>query len=114
MIYDGAHGGVLSIDVIRLNSEKGVSDDMIISFDSTDYHMIHTYTEATHMNLYNKTNRYTGDCAIIISNQAGVSASGTVTLTRYDLNAGIVSGTFSFVITKPGCETRYRYRWTLR
>ena len=26
-------------------------------------------------------------------------------ITRYDLQAGIVSGTFNFVLAKPGCDT---------
>jgi hypothetical protein len=30
---------------------------------------------------------------------------GTLTITRLDLQAGIVSGTFDFVLAKPGCDT---------
>ena len=30
---------------------------------------------------------------------------GTLTITRLDLSAGIIAGTFDFVLAKPGCDT---------
>ena len=35
----------------------------------------------------------------------GQHHQGTLNITRYDLQAGIVSGTFNFVLAKPGCDT---------
>ena len=39
------------------------------------------------------------------SGQAGQYARGTLVITRLDLQAGIVSGTFAFTLYKPGCDT---------
>ena len=31
--------------------------------------------------------------------------NGTLTITKLDLNLGIISGTFEFILAKPGCDT---------
>jgi len=35
----------------------------------------------------------------------GLSMSGQLVVTRLDLSAGIVSGTFAFTLSQPGCDT---------
>ena len=39
------------------------------------------------------------------SNSTNAFSKGTLTITRLDLQAGIVAGTFSFLLAKPGCDT---------
>ena len=39
------------------------------------------------------------------SDDAGTYHKGTLTITRLDLQAGIIAGTFDFVLAKPGCDT---------
>ncbi|UYZ58307.1 hypothetical protein [Hymenobacter latericus] len=39
------------------------------------------------------------------SRDAGTYSRGSFTITRLDLQAGIVSGTFDFTLVKPGCDT---------
>lgn len=39
------------------------------------------------------------------SDDKGTYCKGTLTITRLDLNAGIISGTFDFILAKPGCDT---------
>lgn len=39
------------------------------------------------------------------SDDQGTYHKGTLTITRLDLSAGIISGTFDFVLAKPGCDT---------
>ncbi|AMJ67044.1 hypothetical protein [Hymenobacter sp. PAMC 26628] len=39
------------------------------------------------------------------SRDAGTYHKGTLTITRLDLQAGIVSGTFAYTLAKPGCDT---------
>ena len=39
------------------------------------------------------------------SGQAGQYSRGTLVITRLDLQAGIVSGTFAFTLYKPGCDS---------
>ena len=47
----------------------------------------------------------TAPCNDYDSSQAGTFSKGTLTITRLDLQAHIVSGTFEFVLTQPGCDT---------
>ena len=39
------------------------------------------------------------------SDDANTYHKGTLTITRLDLQAGIISGTFAFTLAKPGCDT---------
>lgn len=39
------------------------------------------------------------------SDAPGTYHKGTLTITKLDLQAGIISGTFSFTLAKPGCDT---------
>ena len=39
------------------------------------------------------------------SGDPGTYQKGTLTITKLDLQAGIISGTFSFTLAKPGCDT---------
>jgi hypothetical protein len=39
------------------------------------------------------------------SDEAGTYHTGTLTITKLDLAAGIISGTFAFTLAKPGCDT---------
>ena len=39
------------------------------------------------------------------SDDPGTYHKGTLTITKRDLQAGIVSGTFAFTLAKPGCDT---------
>ena len=39
------------------------------------------------------------------SDDAGTHHKGTLTITRLDLQTGIVSGTFAFTLYKSGCDT---------
>ncbi len=36
---------------------------------------------------------------------ADVTSTGTLTITRLDLNAGVIAGRFEFTLAKPGCDT---------
>ncbi|TGE21261.1 hypothetical protein E5K00_13280 [Hymenobacter aquaticus] len=39
------------------------------------------------------------------SDQSTVYSRGSLTITRLDLTAGIISGTFAFTLAQPGCDT---------
>ena len=39
------------------------------------------------------------------SDETGTYHKGTLTITRLDRQAGIISGTFDFTLAKPGCDT---------
>jgi hypothetical protein len=44
-------------------------------------------------------------CQELVGNNNGDYHRGTLVLTRYDLSARIVSGTFDFTLHKPGCDS---------
>ncbi|WP_394354461.1 DUF6252 family protein [Hymenobacter polaris] len=44
-------------------------------------------------------------CRWTTGDSATTYRRGTLTITRLDLKAGIVSGTFNFTLYKPGCDT---------
>ncbi len=39
------------------------------------------------------------------SQDIGTYCRGTLTITRLDLTAGVISGTFAFTLYKPGCDS---------
>ncbi|RYU81816.1 hypothetical protein [Hymenobacter persicinus] len=44
-------------------------------------------------------------CDSYDGNQAPSYRRGTLTITKLDVNAGIISGTFEFTLAQPGCDT---------
>ena len=46
-----------------------------------------------------------GDKCVYYSDDKNTYCQGSITLTRVDYRAGIMAGTFEFVIRKPGCDT---------
>ena len=44
-------------------------------------------------------------CNVQRSTNPNAYQSGSLTLTRFDLKAGIISGTFHFKLYQPGCDT---------
>ncbi|GAA3930570.1 DUF6252 family protein [Hymenobacter algoricola] len=44
-------------------------------------------------------------CNEFRSDRNNTSSKGNLTITRLDLNAGIIAGTFEFTLAKPGCDT---------
>ena len=48
-------------------------------------------------------NRLTG--CYLNSRDSGTYCKGTLAITKLDLQAGIIAGTFSFTLAKPGCDT---------
>ncbi|MDO7850736.1 DUF6252 family protein [Hymenobacter convexus] len=47
----------------------------------------------------------TSPCDTYRSDQANGYSKGSITITRLDLQAGIISGTFAFTLAQPGCDT---------
>jgi hypothetical protein len=53
---------------------------------------------------YSDTNQPT-PCSDYGSPRSTTYQAGTLTITRFDLSQGIISGTFSFTLVQPGCDT---------
>lgn len=48
---------------------------------------------------------YKSGCLWSVRDSATTYRQGTLTITRLDLSAGIISGTFAFTLYKPGCDS---------
>ncbi|OWP63441.1 hypothetical protein CDA63_08650 [Hymenobacter amundsenii] len=97
-----ADGGVLDIAVYRINSA------------TQDYqHIILFSRQLNKTGAYNFTNTNQTSASIndrkngcyLDSQDVGVFHKGQLVITRFDLQAGIIAGTFDFVLAKPGCDT---------
>ena len=51
-----------------------------------------------------KKRRFKGACSEY-DNAPGLVMRGQLVVTRLDLRAGIISGTFAFTLSQPGCDT---------
>lgn len=107
LYYDSRHGGYVGITADWLNSSDNIDQRINILFDSTNFKLKHNltidnpYTLARFID-YKKIN----NCGTYEhSSDSLVIHTGNVNLVKYDLQSGIMSGTFEFTITKPGCTT---------
>ena len=105
MFYDASLGGGLSIiSSIELGA-NGTNQQIIFSFDSTNFKTSFIYNNNINMKFaYQDLINHT-PCSSLRSIDLGVLTIGKVILSRYDLTTGIVSGTFEFTLSKNGCET---------
>ena len=105
MYYDGAGGENLTLEGFIKNTRQGIDQVLIISFDSTNFKSIHVYEKPLDMALTFRDYKRSDSCSYITSNDSATISRGTIILSRYDLAKGIISGTFEFTVSKPGCET---------
>ena len=100
--YDkGYHNGTLNISAYRYGSSSTNSKQLITIY-SDSLHAIgnYTLTKDGHQEALFK-DRSTG-CEFF----GGVYyRRGTLTISRLDLQAGVISGTFAFTLYKPGCDS---------
>lgn len=106
MYYDWSNGGYLSIDAIFLNSAENINQGIGFGFDSTNFKTSFKYNDIgmAHLGFYFFNKNLANDCKEIKTIYRNTMTSGTIMLTKYDLQTGIVSGTFEFTLTKPGCQ----------
>lgn len=106
MYYDDAHAGNLLIIGILQHSKQSINQRIGIGIDSTNLKNKFDFSlKPNNMGFYFMNSNLTGDYYWINSMDANTLASGSVVLTKYDLQAGIISGTFEFSLYKPGCDT---------
>lgn len=106
-IYFGnSNGGYIAIVASRENAAAKINDSIQIIFDSSDHKLVHELTihkplaKPRFVNYKDFSNcgdydRYSDSTVI---------HTGVVNITKYDLQDRIISGTFEFTLTKPGCN----------
>lgn len=106
LYYDYGFGGNIHIQAIFKNSKINMDQYIGFGMDSTNSRTSFFYLDfKQHMGFTYKNSHAGTDCKVIKSLYNEIAAYGIITLTRYDLQSGIISGTFEFTLTKPGCDT---------
>ena len=102
--YDAAQGGSLSLIAVYLNNQKNINQKIIISFDSTNFKMVHIYQNSNDIKFAFTNYLNPNACNDIHSVDSLTSTVGKIILTRYDLTNGIISGNFDFMLSFPNCS----------
>lgn len=97
-----ADGGVFDIKVYRINSATQDYQNLYLFCRPIDKIGSYDFADSSKTDVY-FSDRKTG--CDVSSRDAGTYRKGTLTITRFDLQAGIISGTFEFTLAKPGCDT---------
>ncbi|TGE21263.1 hypothetical protein E5K00_13290 [Hymenobacter aquaticus] len=105
VLYDpGFQGG--SLDIIVYSYSAG-NNAQYLSFGGNQVASSTTFPFGTVSNSaarYSDAGRKNG-CTRYASDDGVTSCKGQFTITRLDLTAGIISGTFAFTLAQPGCDT---------
>lgn len=101
--YDaGYRKGTLNIWVYKYNSSDNSSrQDIIIFSDSLKSTGLYPLTITNHQEVLFYGSK--GQCEF--HQHEGHYRRGTLTITCFDLTAGIIPGTFAFILYKPGCDS---------
>ncbi|GAA3922430.1 hypothetical protein [Hymenobacter algoricola] len=106
VLYDPAYnGGSLDVMVYRYPSKS--ADAQYLSFGGVSVASNGIYLFKSSTNLaarFSDAARQKG-CTRYASDDGTTSCMGQFTITRLDLAAGIISGTFEFTLAKLGCDT---------
>lgn len=104
LIYDpGYHGGYLDIRAYRYLPSQ--TENQYISFGGAPISKPGTYQlDGVTAGVYYNSG-IKGPCHEYDYLTPGYKVSGQLVVTRLDLQAGIVSGTFNFTLSQPGCDT---------
>lgn len=105
--YDAGSGGNLFITTVYQDSKNSIKQDIVMSMDSTNTIKLFNIAQRgkAHMGFSFINEMIAGDCYSIHSiDSLIVTATGSVNLSKYDLQNGIISGTFEFYLTKPNCD----------
>jgi hypothetical protein len=105
LTYDaGYHSGTLQIKCMRYPTNGTIQG---LTFGATNINQAGTYlfssTGDNGLSYIDTTVK--SSCNILDNDNPGTYQSGSLTLTRFDLKAGIISGTFNFKFFQPGCDT---------
>lgn len=103
VVYDQAYGASLDLRTYRYQQKPTNNYQyMIITAGGLKGPRSYDLRNTTNTRVSFK-DRLTG--CDLASDDQGTYHKGTLTITRLDLQAGIISGTFDFVLAKPGCDT---------
>jgi hypothetical protein len=106
--YDNTNGGQFSIRAERIISASNIDQSINMGVDSCTSAKTYTFKSNPAYPLrfaFNDYKNNSSSCITLFSSDNNVQTTGYITISRFDLSQGIISGTFEFTLTKSGCET---------
>ena len=104
--YDGEYGGNILITGILVDTKASINQNIVIGIDSTNFKTEFDYSKKPNkIGFIYMDNNLQNECYQISSEDSNTITTGSIFLTKYDLQSGIISGTFEFTLTKSGCDT---------
>ena len=104
MSYDaGLNGGIFDLAVYRYNSGSSKAQYLRLYANQASQAKSYSFRSPQQTDA-----RFSDDktpCSLSSRDSATTYRRGTLTITRLDLKAGIISGTFDFTLYKPGCDS---------
>lgn len=104
--YDNMNGGEFSIIAEKSIVNANVEQEIILAVNNIG--IIRNYTFPLNSNNMGiKFNNYKANtpCVTLFSADSTVQVTGNISISRFDLAEGIISGTFEFTLLRLGCET---------
>lgn len=106
LFYDSEFNGNIRIQAIFKDSKKNIDQYFGLGVDSTNVKKFFIYSQyQRHMGFTYEDTNMENNCNIFKTLDSSITADGTLFITRYDLQSGIISGTFEFTLAKPGCDS---------
>lgn len=103
--YDpGLNGGVFDLQTYRY-PEPGANHFQVIYLFANQVARAGTYSFTNEMQTEASFNDTKTKCSWRSRDSLTTYRRGTLTITRLDLQAGVISGTFAFTLYKPGCDS---------
>ncbi|WP_151089369.1 DUF6252 family protein [Hymenobacter baengnokdamensis] len=104
VVYDsGVQNGLL--DIQSYCYPTGINKPQSIAVISGHITKIGTYSLSSPQIATANYTDYNSSCYWSSRDSATTYRRGTLTITRLDLQAGIIAGTFAFTLYKPGCDS---------
>ena len=104
--YNPSFGGVIGVTGDWLNTANNIDQRIDMLIDSSNYKLLHNISIINPRHSARFIDYKLSNCGKYDHyDDSSVIHIGVVNLTRYDLSYGVISGTFNFTLTKPGCET---------
>jgi hypothetical protein len=100
--YDNMLGGYMALSAKLQDSKNNIDQEIDIVFKLTNFKNYFFFIKGNnHLNI--RFLNYNGNTYNTVVDPT-VNGNCQVQLTHYDLQTGIISGTFEFYLTKPNCE----------
>lgn len=102
--YDPISGGYIGITALLENSSNAQDEHIELTFDSANHKNTFIFNPGSNLigGAYLNRKDFT-NCRKLDNSDLATSSTGTITITNFNLQTGIVSGNFEFSLIKSGC-----------